>query len=99
MSPRADIDDAASRSSHSGATTNGYNDAAVLLMTDIDIFGDELNQFSKALGESFVEKRAAAGMKEDPQDELEEVHAEVALLEEEFRKALGISQHLLSHSR
>lgn len=100
MSPRANIDDALSCSSQSGATADGYNDAATLMMTDIDIFGKELNQLANILKESFMEKRRASGrMKDEPLEELEEVYAEISTLEDDFKKALGISQHLLSHSR
>lgn len=38
-------------------------------------------------------------MREDPQEELEEVYADITTMEEEFKKALGISTHLLNHSR
>ena len=38
-----DIDGALSCSQHSNDTTTGFNDAATLMMTDIDIFGNELH--------------------------------------------------------
>lgn len=67
MSPRADIDDALSCSSQSEATTKGYGDAATLMLTDIDIFGNELTQFANHLQESVMEKRCASGrMKDEP---------------------------------
>ena len=38
-------------------------------------------------------------MLEEPLDELTEVYAEVQELEADFKKTLGMCQHLLSHSR
>ena len=41
----------------------------------------------------------SGAMNPNPKEELEEVYAEVAAMEEDFKKALGISQHLLGNSR
>jgi hypothetical protein len=38
-------------------------------------------------------------MNDDPMEELTEVYSEVQIIEEDFKKALGMSNHLLSHSR
>ena len=81
-------------------STGGFNEHATLMMTDIDIFGNELVQFTATLKKSLMERRVEQNrMRDDPQEELEEVMADVTAMEEEFRKALGISNLLLGHSR
>lgn len=87
-----DIDGALSCSQQSDGTANGFNDAATLMMTDIDIFGNELHQYANTVKQSLMDKRCSSGvMRDDPQEELEEVYADIAALEEDFKKTLGIS--------
>lgn len=56
------------------------------MMTDIDIFGNELIQFTNNLKKSLMERRVESGhMRDDPQEELEEVYADVTTMEREFK--------------
>ena len=92
IQPLADIDGALSCSQHSAGSGREYNDTATLMMTDIDIFGNELHQYANTVKETLMNKRCSSGrMRDDPQEELEEVYAEIAVLEEDFKKTLGIS--------
>lgn len=80
--------------------SNPFDDHATLLLTDIDIFANDLVRFSMNVKKSLMERRVDGGrMRDDPQEELEEVYADVAAMEEEFKKVLGISNHLLANSR
>ena len=69
-------------------------------MTDLDFMEQELNQFQQSIQESLMTKRMNQGnMNNDPMEELTEVYSEVQIIEQDFKKALGISLHLMSHSR
>lgn len=75
-------------------------DQATLLLTDLDFFEQELIQHQNSIAETLADKRLAQGlMNEDPMEELTEVYSEVQVIETDFKKTLGICQHLLTHSR
>ena len=75
-------------------------DQATLLLTDLDFFEQELIQHQNSIAETLADKRLAQGlMNEDPMEELTEVYSEVQVIESDFKKTLGICQHLLMHSR
>ena len=38
-------------------------------------------------------------MNDDPMEELKEIYSEVQIIEADFKKALGISLHMLGHSK
>ena len=67
-------------------------------MTDFDFFEEELNRYEESLAESLMEKRCGM-MNGDPMEELSEVYSEVSNMESDFKKALGIFNHLLGRSR
>jgi len=47
-----------------------------------------------------MDKRLSSGnMNPDPMEELTEVYSEVQIIEQDFKKALGLSNHLIMHSR
>lgn len=47
-----------------------------------------------------MNKRTEAGlMNDDPMEELKEIYSEVQIIEADFKKALGISLHMLGHSK
>ena len=77
---------------------SGEFQEAPLLMTDFDFFEEELNRYQESLTESLMERRCGM-MNGDPMEELSEVYSEVAIMESDFKKALGIFNHLLGHSR
>ena len=77
---------------------SGEFQEATLLMTDFDFFEEELNRYQESLTESLMERRCGM-MNGDPMEELSEVYSEVAIMESDFKKALGIFNHLLGHSR
>ena len=71
-----------------------------LLLTDLDFMEQELNQFQTSIQESLMTKRMNQGnMNNDPMEELTEVYSEVQIIEQDFKKALSMSNHLLTHSR
>lgn len=67
ISPLTDIDGALSCSQHSGDTNEVFNDVATLMMTDIDIFGNELQQYASTIKVTLMNKRCSSGrMRDDP---------------------------------
>jgi hypothetical protein len=79
--------------------SNEYHEAP-LMLTDLDFFEEETIRCEVLVCESLMTKRSQQDlMKEDPREELAEVYADVQTIEAEFKKTLGISKHLLTHSR
>ena len=57
-------------------------------------------KYEESVDETLMAKRSKAGvMREDPMEELGEIYSEVQIIEQDFKKALGITKHLLGHSR
>jgi hypothetical protein len=70
------------------------------MLTDLDFFEQEILRFNESVAETLMKKRSDAGlMNDDPMDELTEIYSEVGIIENDFKKALGICRHLLGHSR
>ena len=78
----------------------GTADQATLLITDLDFFEQELAGYQESVAETLMNKRSESGlMNSDPIEELGEVYSEVQVIERDFKKTLGICQHLLGQSR
>ena len=76
-----------------------YQDAP-LMLTDLDFFEQEVIRYQYSIEETLLNKRKNAGIiSDDPEEELAEVYSEIEVIEQDFSKALGICQHMLSHSK
>ena len=70
-----------------------------VFLTDLDFFEQEITRYSETLKDSLMNKRLALGPNDDPLEELSSVYSEVQTIEQDFKKAITIFEHLLGQSR
>ena len=70
------------------------------MLTDLEFFEQEVERYLGSIQETLLNKRKVAGViSDDPEEELAEVYSEVEVIEQDFKKALDICQHMLGHSK
>ena len=70
-----------------------------VFLTDLDFFEQEISRYSELLKDSLMNKRLAVGPNDDPLEELSSVYIEVQTIEQDFKKAITIFEHMLTQSR